>query len=549
MLAAENLEKIIYLWDMASGRRRELTGKIFVFSPDGKRLASADKSRVVCWDTSTGEPIWQKEIRIFDEMWITLAFSPDGRTLIAAPHHDKDAWHVWDAATGQAVEGLRLPHKSLVNDLAVAPDGRTLVFVAFRDVGTLRVDRRIRLWDLREGKLLHTLSGEGVIGPFFPDGKSFLSNDGVLQRWELATGRPLFAESYKLGHQGRVIQMVYSPDGRRLASADREGTVRLWDVATNKTLHILRGHHFNYFSMAFTPDGKFLVTGALEGKIHIWDVETGKLVRRIPLRGSEDKDKNIHVRRLQVTADGRSLLVLEYDPQRQPAVLSRWNLATGERKTRDEFNADLTASVFSPDGQMLAAGLELLDAATLKSRVLLEENSVTKLGGCYAFSADGRMAAGLITRQTKGDDAPTRSTTVVGLQIWETATGKTRRCIPLDNPRQFQFTKITFNGNVPLALSPDGRYLAAADAQGLWVWEVASGKVVLQRPIPALMRENTVGKPFASCLCFAPDGRTLATGNVNSTILIWNLPQAQQPPAKTRTNEPARKSEKQNYPY
>ncbi len=528
MLAAENLRKVIYLWDIASGRLRELQGQVFVFSPDSKRLASADKSRIVCWDTSTREAIWQKEIALFDDGWISLAFSPDGRTLIAAPHHDNDTWHVWDAATGQAVEGLKLPRKSLVDDLAVAPDGRTLVFVAFRDVGTLRVDRRIRLWDLRAGKLLHTLSAEGVIGPFFPDGKSFVSNDGVLQRWELATGRPLFTESYKFGHQDRVIQMVYSPDGRRLASGDFDGTIRLWDVAQAKTLHILRGHRRYYFSMAFTPDGKFLVTGAIEGQLHVWDVETGKSVRRIPLRGPEDKDKDVHVRRLQVTADGRSLLVLEYDPQRQPAVLSRWDLATGERKTRDEFNADLTASVFSPDGKMLAAGLELLDAATLKSRVQLEENSVTKLGGCYAFSANGRTAAGLITRQTKGDDGPTSSTIVVGLQIWETATGKTRRRISLDNLRQFRFIKITFNGNVPLALSPDGRRVAMVDAQGLWVWEVASGEVVLQRTIPASMHEKVIGEPFARCLCFAPDGRTLATGNVDSTILIWNLPQAQQ---------------------
>ena len=544
MLAAENLRNVIYLWDIASGRRRDLTGNIFVFSPDGKRLASADKNRVVCWNTSTGEPIWQQEIGIFDDMWITLSFSPDGRTLIAAPHHDKDSWHVWDAATGQAVEGLKLPHKSRVRDLAVAPDGRTLVFVAFGEVGTLRVDRRIRIWDLRAGKLLHTLSTEGVIGPFFPDGKSFLSNDGALQRWELASGRPMFAESSEFGRRDRVIQMVYSPDGRRLASADFDGTIRLWDVAQSKTLHSLRGHRRYYFSMAFTPDGKFLITGAIEGELHIWDVETGKSVRRIPLRGPEDKVKDVHVRRLQVTADGRSLLVLEYDPQRQPAVLSRWNLATGERKAQDEFNADLTASVFSPDGKLLAAGLELLDAASLKSRVLLEENPLTKLGGCYAFSADGRTAAGLITGLTKGDDAPTRHTTVVGLQIWETATGKTRRCIPLDNLGQFRFTKITFNGNVPLALSPDGGYVAASDAQGLWVWEVATGKVVLQRPVPTLMSERAAGEPFASCLNFAPDGRTLATGNVDSTILIWDLPQIERPPAKTRTKAPAPKSEK-----
>src|SRR5262249_45103493 len=161
------------------------------------------------WDTSTGEPIWQKEIPITLEPWIIFAFTPDSRILIAAPRIHKETWYAWDAATGQVAEGLKLRGEYQARDLAVAPDGRTLVFEGYRQTFG-REDERLRIWDLRAGKLLHTLSAEGVIGPFFPDSKSFLSNDGALQRWELATGRPLFAESYKLGHRDGVIQMVYS---------------------------------------------------------------------------------------------------------------------------------------------------------------------------------------------------------------------------------------------------------------------------------------------------------------------------------------------------
>jgi WD40 repeat protein len=548
-LAAQGSQNVIFLWDIALGKRRSLQGETLAFSPDGKRLASTLDRRVICWDTKKGEPIWQTAARFIAPDWVSLAFTPNGRTLIAAPHHSDDAWQAWDAATGKVAEGLKLPDKHEAKDLAVAPDGRALVFVYYRGVyGSRKNLRHIRLWDLRAGKLLHTLPAGGDIGPFFPDGKSFLSNDGALQRWELATGQPLFTESDELGHQAIVVRAIYSPDGRRLASADDEGMVRLWDVATTKTLHVLRGHD-RHSSMAFTPDGKYLITGAIEGKVHIWDAENGKLVRRIPLRDPKDKDKDEDraVWRLQATADGRSLLVLEYDPQRRAGVLSRWNLATGERKARAEVKANLIASVFSSDGQMLVAGKELLDTATLKRRALLEESPESTFGGCCALSADGRMAAGLIVRRTQKEDKEERLrtiTTLEGFQTWDTATGKTRRRILLGNQREYQVSNFP-SEDMPLALSPDGRYLAAVDVQGLRVWDLtAAGKVVLKWPVTELMRENAFNLPYACCLCFAPDGRTLAAGNVDSTILIWDLPQAQQPPAKTRTNEPARKSEK-----
>lgn len=198
MLAATDIFGAIHLWEIASGKRRELKGRRPTFSPDGKRLASRDGRFVIYWDTGTGKQIWQKETRISDHDEFTFAFSPDGRTLIAAPHDFSDTWHGWDAATGKAAEEMKFPKQHGAHAVAVAAEGRTLVFADHPSIFNLfKMDRRIRIWDLRAGRLLHTLPVEGDIGPFFPDGKSFLGNDGTLQRWELATGRPLFAESGK----------------------------------------------------------------------------------------------------------------------------------------------------------------------------------------------------------------------------------------------------------------------------------------------------------------------------------------------------------------
>jgi WD40 repeat protein len=259
--------------------------------------------------------------------------------------------------------------------------------------------------------------------------------------------------------------------------------------------------------------------------LHIWHTETGKVVRRISLHDPKDKDKALTGLRLRVTPDGRTVLVSEYRREvvtdargvahsRSSSYLSRWKLATGERKSRDVI--DSSGLLFSPDGRLLTAGRALLDTATKKRGTLLELRSRSSFGGCYAFSGDGRRVAGLITRE---DDERDIRSLATGIQVWDTQTGRTLRCIRFAAEGEFKSSVYVSDGVAPLALSPDGRYVAAVDSQGLWVWDLDTGRVVLKRPSPEPMSAG----PFASCLAFAPDGRTLASGNVDGTILIWKL--------------------------
>jgi WD40 repeat protein len=443
---------------------------------------------------------------------VVPSFTADGKTLIASPGGQERAWHAWEAVTGKPADGLKLPEGHNYAQPAVAPDNRTLLFAQARYVQGS--DGCIRLWDLRAGKMLHTLGAEGPIGPFFPDGKSFLSNAGVLQRWELATGRPLLPENDKMCHQSEVIRAVYSPDGRRLATTALNDAICLWDVATARPLHLLKVRGGNAIDLAFTPDGRFLVSGGLgyRGELDVWDTQTGKEVRRIPLQNPEPDEKQLNILRLQVTPDGRTVIVLGYSPRKLldfSGFLSCLDLATGQEKTRVKAGTSdgpySLYSAFSADGSTLASCGELLDTTTGKPRVKLEGGP--RPLSHYAFSSDGLLVAGFATRTVI--DAGRISNHMDGIAICDAASGRVVRRIPTDWVGQ-------------LAFSPDGRYLAAASLQGIRLWELASWEIALEHKGHEIMH-GSYGHSFASCLSFAPDGRSLATGHPDSTVLIWSM--------------------------
>ena len=235
---------------------------------------------------------------------------------------------------------------------------------------------------------------------FSPDGRRLASagEDGTVRLWDPATG----AEQATLtGHTGAVAAVAFSPDGRRLASAGADGTVRLWDPVTGAEQATLTGHDGPVAAVAFSPDGRRLASAGADGTVRLWD----------PATGAEQATLTGHTGRVTAVAfspDGRRLASAGSD-----RTVRLWDPVTGaEQATLTGHTGRVYAVAFSPDGRRLASAgrdrtVRLWDPATGAEQATLTGH--TGRVHAVAFSPDGRRLA------SAGQDGMVR--------LWDPATG------------------------------------------------------------------------------------------------------------------------------
>ncbi len=334
---------------------------------------------------------------------------------------------------------------------------------------------------------------------FSPDGTRLAtaSQDGTARLWDARTGTPL---GQAMTHDDAVYAVAFSPDGTRTATASRDGTARIWDASAGKAVSTPLEHSKSVLDLAISPDGKLLVTASYDGSLRLWDAHTG-----------------ISAGAVQQHADGFKAVSFSPDGSRIAALnrvghMQLWDSNShAPAGTLEKYDSYTNAFAFLRDGAWLATAssdktVRIWNAHTgvAVGPPLQHDGSVNAL----AFSPDSTDLA------TSSDArAPGNRT----LRLWSTANGTARgdvdirvnlspSAMPLANFRQSEF----------VAFSPGGELLAVACGDNIVrLWDARTG-----RQIPGTL--NSTGQVEA--IAFSSDGRELATASQDGFSYLWRMP-------------------------
>lgn len=341
------------VWDATTG---EELFRIFesssvydvAFSPDGKYAVTGglDGSLRIWelkgWDGATASKDF--ETRVLD-----VKFDPSGQLILLG---DGDGHvRIWNLITGEDTQWTA--HlEGRVNSIAISKNGRFIL-----SGGS---DGFARLWDSQNEFVGIKIEHASVLDVAFSPTHRIAASGGCdwnwrgncmhgyVKIWDITDGEI----TAQYSHDDYVTSIDFSPDGSRLISGSRDGTIIIWDMAKGEEISHITYDPENWGdvinSVAFHPNGEWIATGGLDGSIRIWDTTTLSEIIRINHEIDATSINFNEVNDISFSPDGKWIASGSNDH-----TVRVWSVETGEEIARMHHDREVTAVSFSPDGRTI----------------------------------------------------------------------------------------------------------------------------------------------------------------------------------------------------